>query len=65
MSPGRLDQLNKEAPTSPCAINAVAFRILLLLHAMEPLPDVFGVHARCTRRSAIGKLAGYLLYLAV
>ncbi len=60
VSPGRLDQLNKETPTIPCTVNAVAFRVLLPLHAIEPLPDVFSTHAKCTHRLAIGKLANYL-----
>jgi hypothetical protein len=65
VGPRCLNQSYKEAPTIPCAFSSMAFRVLLPLHVAEPLLDVFGAHAGCTRRLAVGELANYLPQLAV
>ena len=65
VGPRCLNQSNKEAPTIPCTFSPLAFWVLLPLHIVEPLLDVFGVHAGCTCHSAVGELADYLPQLAV
>ena len=65
VGPRCLNQSNKEAPTIPCAFSPLAFQVLLPSHVAEPLFDVFGAHAGCTCRSAVGELADYLPQLAV
>ena len=56
MGPCCLYQPNKESPIVPCANSPLVFRVLLPSHVAEPLLDVFGTHAGCTRCSAIGEL---------
>jgi hypothetical protein len=63
--PRRLNQSYEEAPTIPCTFSSMTFRVLLPLHVAEPFLDVFGAHARCTHRSAVGELADYLPQPAV
>ncbi len=65
VGPRCLNQLNKEVPTIPYAFSPLAFQVLLPLHVAEPLLDMFGMHAGCTHRWAVGELADYLPQLAV